>query len=56
MRWLPWLILPLALFAGCNRVSEEDLGNILDELPKVTDEPYDMSDELGPPLPPEEES
>ena len=48
------LLSSLLLFAGCGpRVSREDLGEVLKELPEMpgAEEPYDMSDELGPPLP-----
>ena len=51
--WLA-LIPLLLLFLGCSPgVSREDLGEVLKELPKVpgSETPYDMSDELGPPLP-----
>ncbi len=50
--WL--LLLPsLLLLLGCNRISDEDLGEVLKELPKVpgAEKPYDMTNELGPALP-----
>ena len=56
MQKLIWLLplLSLLLFFGCGpRVSREDLGEVLNELPTVPGAkvPYDMSDQLGPPLP-----
>ena len=54
---LTGVLILLPLLSGCGPgVSDEDLGTVLYETPKVTgaDEPYEMP-ELGPPLPPEDD-